>query len=158
MQTKRFRFDSAKAGYVTDVISYFESPNCGAYVINRPWIIGSASNGYYTSFCSGSYNPSLYNKAVLNVQMNPTSSAVSGTVYVRAYSGSSLGNHLMIFKSLDGVNWAATPILNTNFYSPGTPIDINCGYVSNFKYFSIVVLNDYNYIGTVHIDSIHVHS
>ena len=155
MINNRYRFDSEIAGYVTSVTLVFESGG-GAKIANEFNIVGMYSDGYYASLYSGISG----NKAVLNVQMNnpPFTSVISGTVYLRAYSGSSIGNHLVIYKSLDGINWSSTPILNTNLYSPGTPIDINCGQVSNFKYLSIVVINDYGYAGTVYIDSIHVHS
>jgi len=146
----RFKYDIIK-GYVTNIAGKFTYGD--ASISNENNIKGAHSDGHYTTLSSGS---SGY-KAVLNVQMNPSSSSISGTIYLRGYTGSSGGNHLIIFKSLDGVNWDATPVKNTNFHSPNTPTDLNCGYVSNFKYLSIVVINDYNVIGTVYIDSIHVH-
>ena len=154
MNSNRFKFDSPIVGYATSVVSYFESGG-GAFIIDKTSIL-YASDGWYTWFYSGSAG----NKVVLNVQVNKPSStaAISGTVYLRGYTGTSGGNHLIIFKSLDGTNWDATPVKNTNFHSPGTPTDLNCGYVSNFKYLSIVVINDFNVIGTVYIDSIHVHA
>jgi len=147
-----FRFDDAIVGYVTDITLVYESGG-GAKITNENNIKGMYSDNKYATLYSGTSG----NRAVLNVQMTSASYIMGGTLYLRAYSGSSMGNHLIIYKSLDGVNWSATPILNTNLYSPNTPIDVNCGHVSAFKYLSIVVINDYGYIGTVYIDSIHVH-
>jgi hypothetical protein len=157
MWANRFKYD-AIAGYATNVTLWFESGG-GASVTNPNGILGPTNDGNYVSLYSGNYNLGNFNKAVINVQVNkpPSTDAISGTVYLRACSGNSKGNHLYIFKSLDGVNWSATPILNTNLYSPFTLMDVNCGYVSNFKYLSIVVINDLQFEGTVYIDSIHVH-
>jgi hypothetical protein len=125
------------------------------YVSDKDAIQWMGVNGSFARLNSGS----LGNKAVLNVRMvnkyNQYAS-LSGNVQLRGYSGSSLGNHLIVYSSNDNVNWVK--ILDTNVYTngPSGEFNIDCGYVSNVQWLSIVVYNDYNYVGDVYLNKAHI--
>jgi hypothetical protein len=132
--------------------------------INNPtnYILGSNVDGARVTLGSGSKG----NKAVINVKMdsvlgNPNNS-IRGHVYLYGYSGTWDGSHLMVFVSNDNINWNPNAILDKHLWHPTAPNEppryIDCGYVNtDFKYISIVAINDQGYISQVTLDAVLVY-
>lgn len=98
-------------------------------------------------------------KAAIYVDMrnfNNPGASLSGYVYYRGYTSSYSPSHILIFASNDNCNW--TTIHDMGFYTGGSggETTINCGYVSNFRYLSIVIYNNNYNSASVYLDTVYI--
>jgi hypothetical protein len=127
----------------------------GGSVTNKDAILWLTVDGSFARLNSGGYG----SKAVLNVELCSKDyqwAYLSGNVHLRGYTGQSAGNHLLVYASSDNVNWYKIKDINFYTYGSGGETLIDCGYVSNIRYLSIVVYNDYNYVGDVYLNKAHI--
>ncbi|MCL2641953.1 MAG: zinc-dependent metalloprotease [Candidatus Bathyarchaeota archaeon] len=130
-------------------------------VVDSKSITGALVDKKYVYLHSGYwYSPLYYDYAVIYANMhniNNPGTSLSGTIKMYGYTATT-GTHLIVKVSNDKINW--TTIADTNYcthpQNQSGADDLVLGYVSNFKYITIVVVNDWNAVGDVYFDAIRV--
>jgi hypothetical protein len=111
-------------------------------------LLGPQIDNKYARLYAGNYPDFAYIETQLNQQ-------TSGNLHIRAYSVPAYFSHFRVYVSTTGTGGWITVYDNTQF-TESSPVDINCGWVSNIRYVAVAVIDDTGCSGNVCIDTIQV--